>query len=89
MEPTVTEADLADRLAEILDRVRDGERIEVKRDGAVVAVLHPPIAKRGITPEELVARVGNLSMPGDGFADDLEAIQAAQRPATLPEWPDR
>lgn len=88
MESTVTEADLAARLTDVLDRVHGGERFVVKRDGQVMAVLHPPHPQPGITPEELVARIGDLPMPGDGFADDLEAIQAAQRPATLPQWPD-
>lgn len=49
---------------------------------------NPPHHKPGITVADLVARVGNLQMPGDGFADDLEAIQAAQGVAEMPEWPD-
>ena len=42
----------------------------------------------GITIEELLATVGNLKMPGSGFADALEAVQAAQPLAEMPEWPD-
>jgi hypothetical protein len=38
--------------------------------------------------DELIARIGNLKMPGDGFADDLEAIQAEQGVVEFPEWPD-
>jgi hypothetical protein len=38
-------------------------------------------SKRGITLREVVARLGPLQMPGDGFADDLEAIQESQSEA--------
>jgi hypothetical protein len=42
----------------------------------------------GITASELIAAVGNLEMPGGGFADALEAVQASQPLAEMPEWPD-
>lgn len=42
----------------------------------------------GITASELLANVGNLEMPGDGFADDLEAVLAEQGLAEMPDWPD-
>lgn len=42
----------------------------------------------GITVSELIARMGDLKMPDGGFADNLEAVQAEQGLAEMPEWPD-
>ena len=72
----------------MLERVRHGEQIAVERDGEVIATINPPVAKPGMTWSEFVAKVGDLEMPGDGFADDLEAIQAAQGIVQTPEWPE-
>lgn len=91
METKLSPADLASDLADILERVRDrGERFVVEENGEPVATIVPPSGPPGITVRDLVARVGNLKTPGDGFADDLEAVQRenAQRPMTVPEWPD-
>jgi hypothetical protein len=40
-----------------------------------------------ITLRELSARLKDIPRPDDKFADDLEAIQAAQPRAGKPEWP--
>jgi hypothetical protein len=48
----------------------------------------PDRVQPGITVEELIARVGDLKLPDGGFADDLEAVQASQPLAEMPEWPD-
>ena len=45
MESTVTEAQLALTLTEVLDRVRDGERFVVERDGKHVAVFDVPLRR--------------------------------------------
>ena len=87
-ESKLTVEEFAARLDEVLNRVSAGERFAIHRDGESIAILAPPIAKLGITARELIAQVGNLEMPGDGFADDLEAIQAAQGYPEFPEWPD-
>lgn len=42
----------------------------------------------GITVSELIARVGDLKVPDDGYADNLEGVQASQPLAEMPEWPD-
>lgn len=79
MATTISEADFAARLREILDRVAaGGEHFVIERDGARVATLTPAGVPTGVTMREIVARVGDLAMPGDGFADDLETIHAAQ-----------
>lgn len=75
METTITVADLERGLTDVLDRVRErGERFVVERDGQRVATIGPVRTKAGVTGRELIERIGHLKMPGDGFADDLEAI---------------
>lgn len=87
-ETKITATQLAKNLSDVLNRIRyRGERFVVERNGEPVASLGPVTSPRGITASELVALVGDLEMPGDGFADDLEAIQAAQPPAETSEWP--
>jgi prevent-host-death family protein len=88
-ETTITATELSKHLSDVLNRVKyRGERFVVQRNGETIATLAPASEKPGITAKELVARIGNLHMPGDGFADDLEAIQAEQGIAELTEWPD-
>jgi hypothetical protein len=36
---------------------------------------------------DALAALGEIKMPGDGFADDLEEIQANQPMAEFPDWP--
>ena len=84
----LTVADLERSVNDVLERVRRGEHISTERDGEVIAIIEPVRTKPGITARELVAQVGNLKFPGDGFGDDLEAVQSAQPLAKMPEWPD-
>ena len=89
METTITATQLAKSLSDVLNRVRyRGERFIVQRNGETIATIIPAQDRPGTTWAEFRARVGDLEMPGDGFADDLEAIQAAQGNAEMPEWPD-
>lgn len=88
---TLTEAELVERLDEVLDRASRGEEFEIERDGEVFAVIQPPAqnAKPGITWGEFVAKYPDLPQPDDRFADDLEAILAERELITDgPEWPD-
>lgn len=90
MDTKLSERDFARALSEVLNRVRDGERFVVERDGERLAILTPPAAgpALGISGSELVARIGDLKMPGDGFADDIEAARARLRPASVHSWHD-
>jgi antitoxin (DNA-binding transcriptional repressor) of toxin-antitoxin stability system len=74
----LTEAALAERLDEVLDRASQGEAFAIERDGEVIAVIGPPTpsAQPGITWGEFVAKYRDLPRPDDRFADDLEAILA-------------
>ena len=85
-ETHITATELARGLSDILNRVRrGGERFVIERNGETVAVLGPP--PRGIHVDQFVEQVGGLEMPGEGFADDLEAVQAAQPREEQPSWP--
>lgn len=87
-EMTITPDELAERLPEILERARvNGDRFVVVQHGRPIAVLGPPNPP-AISIADLIAEVGDLEMPGDGFADDLEAAQASQQPPKAPDWPD-
>lgn len=88
-ETIITPTELSRHMSDILDRIKyRGERFVVQRNGEAIATLAPMRPQPGITVEELIAKIGDLRMPGDGFADDLEAIQAEQGIAEFPEWPD-
>ncbi len=89
MATTLNERDFGRALSEIIERVRDGERFVIERDGEKLAVLSPPPSEPpGITGQELTERIGHLFMPGDGFADDVEAGRASLVPARIPPWPE-
>ncbi len=87
METKITATELAKRLSDVLNRVHyRGERFLIERNGVLVASLVPsaPLPK-GITPQELKDRLGNLKLP-EGFGDDLEAIQKSQPKIGAPPW---
>ena len=87
MVTRITATQLAKSLSDILNRIRyRGERFLVERNGEAVASLGPAPPTAGITARQLVSRLKDVSMPGDGFADDLEAIQASQPRVGAPPW---
>ncbi len=88
MVTRITATELARNLSDILNRVHyRGEEFIVERGGEAIADIGPAALPRGITAQELVSRLGDLALPGEGFADELEAIQAEQPKAEAPEWP--
>ena len=88
METRITATELAKSLSDVLNRVRyRGEKFVIERNGEPIATL-APAAPVGITMQELAALLADLPRPDEGFADDLEAIQASQPRASIPEWPN-
>lgn len=90
METMLSELDLVRMLPDVLDRVTKGERFAIERNGVRLAVLSPPTPELtpGITGEDLIARIGHLRIPGDGFADDIEAARSTLLPTPDIHWPD-
>jgi antitoxin (DNA-binding transcriptional repressor) of toxin-antitoxin stability system len=88
VETAITATELAKNLSDILNRIRyRGERFVVQRNGEPVASLGPVGAARGFTVAEFLELLRRIDWPDEGFADDLEAIQASQPKAKFPEWP--
>jgi hypothetical protein len=86
---TLTEADLALSLTEVLERAYRGEQFHIERNGEVIATIIPPEGKTGITWGEFLATYHQRARPDDQFAQDLEAILAEREVLKdVPEWPD-
>lgn len=89
METLITATELSRALSDVLNRVKyKGERFIVQRNGETIATIEPAAKPCDVTLDDIIAKVGDLYVPGDGFADDLEAVQAEQGLAEFPEWPD-
>ena len=87
METKITATELSRTLSDILSRVRyRGESFLIERNGEPVATLSPAAPMSAISLGELLARLGDLSLPGEGFIDDLEAIQSNQTEEGSPVW---
>jgi antitoxin (DNA-binding transcriptional repressor) of toxin-antitoxin stability system len=89
-ETKLTATQLARSLSDVLNRVQyKGERFVIERNGQVVATLQPTaVTRKGPTLEEFVEALKHAPRPDDEFEDDLRAIQAAQRPFEIREWPE-
>ena len=86
MQKTITSDYLIAHIAAVLKCVQEeGDEFIVVTDGQPAARLSPA-EPLGVTADELVRRVGDLPMPGHGFADDLEAIHEAQGTVGIPKW---
>jgi antitoxin (DNA-binding transcriptional repressor) of toxin-antitoxin stability system len=88
METTITATELARSLSDVLNRVRyRNERFVIQRNGEIIATLTPPAPQRVVMLHDAIRALGQVEFPGDGFADDLEEIQASQGKADFPDWP--
>jgi prevent-host-death family protein len=80
---TATEA--ARRFSEVLNRVAEGEEIEVTRAGAPVAVIAPP-RSRVLSPERFRELIASAPPVDEDFADDVRTIRREVGPPETP-WP--
>ena len=88
METRITATDLAKSLSDILNRVRyRSETFVIVRSGEEIATLAPKGPAAGVTLQHLAAALRDRALPGEGFADDLEALQASQTKTEAPPWP--
>jgi prevent-host-death family protein len=90
----ISEADAANNLASILDRVSAGAEVIIERDSRPVAVVRPPEVIRGRLLSESIAlakahaeELGYEPTLDAEFAADLEDIIKNQRkPFDPPSW---
>jgi len=89
MVTKINSDELAERLTDVLDEVKaTGNAYVIERDGEEIAAITRTEGQPGITWAEFVALLRDAPRPDPEFADDLEEIQASQRPAEFPEWPE-
>ncbi|MBI4319911.1 MAG: hypothetical protein HY675_15590 [Chloroflexi bacterium] len=87
METKITATELSEGLSDIPNRVLyRGEKFVIEHNGDAIAVLAPAGPVPGVTAREVAKRLGDIALPGDSFADDLEAAQASQPRAEAPDW---
>jgi prevent-host-death family protein len=81
----MTATDAARSFSELLNRVANGEEIEVTRSGAAVAVISPA-RSRLISAERFRELIASAPRPDPGFVEDVRAARASIGP---PEdaWP--
>jgi antitoxin (DNA-binding transcriptional repressor) of toxin-antitoxin stability system len=88
MATTITATELARSLSDVLNRVRyRNESFVIQRNGETIATIVPPVPMRGVTLREIAEKLRGVEFPGDGFADDLEEIQANQGKMEAIDWP--
>ena len=88
METKITSTELAKSLSDVLNRIRyRGERFLIERSGEPIATLEPIASPPGKTVGDLFDLLRRIGVPDEGFANDLEAIQANQPKADFSEWP--
>lgn len=75
----MTATDAARTFSELLNRVANGEEIEVTRSGAPVAVISPP-KSRVISAARFRELVAAAPAPDADFADDVRAARASVGP---------
>ncbi len=82
----MTATEVARNFSQVLNRVADGEEIEVTRNGATVALLRPPRKMRLMPAERFRELLASLPPVDKGFARDVEE---ARRSLLSPEspWP--
>ncbi len=81
---SATEA--ARNFSDVLNRVADGEVIEIARNGAPVAILGPPPRTTFVSAERFRELLDTAPAVDDEFADDVRRIRAEVGPAEDP-WP--
>ena len=81
----MTATDAARGFSELLNRVADGEEIEVTRSGVTVAVISPP-KSRLISAGRFRELIATAPPPDPAFVED---IRAARESVGAPEdaWP--
>lgn len=75
----MTATDASRNFSDVLNRVASGERIEVTRNGAPVAVVAPPPVQLA-SADHFRELMATAPRPDDAFGDDLRAIRESAGP---------
>ena len=78
--------EVARRFSEVLNRVAEGEEIEVTRSGAPVAVIAPP-KTRLISAERFRELLASAPPLDQDFAEDLRRVRREAGLAPESPWP--
>ena len=78
--------EVARRFSEVLNRVAEGEEIEVTRSGAPVAVITPPKA-RVMSAERFRELLASAPPVDEDFGEDLRRIRREAGLAPENPWP--
>lgn len=81
----MTATDAARSFSDVLNRVANGEEIEITRAGAPVALIVPP-RMRFVTAERFAELVASAPPVDDDFVADLEAVREEAGPPES-RWP--
>jgi prevent-host-death family protein len=81
----MTATDAARSFSDVLNRVADGEEIEVTRSGAAVAVISAP-KSRLVSAERFRELIGSAPRPDTEFLDDVRGIRESVGPPD-DSWP--
>jgi prevent-host-death family protein len=81
----MTATDAARSFSEVLNRVANGEEIEVTRSGAAVAVISPP-KSRLISADRFRELIATAPALDARFAEDIRAARESVEPPESP-WP--
>ena len=85
METRITATELARKLGDVLGRVRYRHDVfVVERNGEAIARLAPLSYRVGASLDEAVRAWRQIGAADARFADDLERVNAADRPARNP-----
>jgi len=85
MEQRISATELARKLGDVLARVRyRGDTFVVERNGAAVARVVPHPDGSATSLREALAAWRAVGEPDAAFADDLERVNAADRPPRDP-----
>ena len=81
----ISEAELAEHLSEVLNRVAAGERVVIERDGEVIATLRPPV-KPIATWGDVVQFLTHESTFDEEFVANVRKHREEQPLVQVPEW---
>ena len=77
----LTATEVARSFSAVINRVAEGEEIEITRNGRTVAVLKPPHRKKTfVSTDELRELFASLPRADDEFVRDLEQLRRSAGP---------